>query len=203
MDENKTIAESVSICLESFVNCLGKTTSLHPREQSLVEDQFGRFSAWTANAGALAPERASMDHRLREALEAHSIVVGLLGAFNERIEVCMLHLLFALLTTFSFQTSTIRFLYFFTLRYSRITFPYYMAGKNKEFEKLITFDRNANAEQALRFLTPFHPNPQRFTKPGKVMKNRDLRVLCKTLLATLVCSINCQTGFEKLAKLKI
>jgi hypothetical protein len=33
-----------------------------------------------------------MDHRLRESDEALSMVVGLLDAFNDRIELCMLHL---------------------------------------------------------------------------------------------------------------
>lgn len=87
-----TIAGSVSICLQSFEKCLGSTTPLHPRERALIEDQFGRFSAWTANAAALAPGRASMDHRLREADEALSMVVGLLDAFNDRIQLCMLQL---------------------------------------------------------------------------------------------------------------
>jgi hypothetical protein len=122
VEEDTTIVGSVGICLRSFDKCLWKTIYLHPREQSLIEDQVGRFSAWTANAGALTPGRASMDHSLREAPEAHSMVVGLLGAFNDRIELCMLHLQFKV-TTFILLMSIIRVSCSHVLKHSSIMFP--------------------------------------------------------------------------------
>lgn len=85
----ETIAENVNLCLRSFQKCLKKSSLLHPQLQALIEDQSGRFSAWTANSGASARGRASMDHRLREAIEARSMVMELLEAFVDRIESYM------------------------------------------------------------------------------------------------------------------
>ena len=91
------IAQSAQTCLISFQQCLEQMATLHPREQSMVEDQLGRFSIWTANSGTFALGRASMDHRLREAPEVRSAVIGLLDALNDRIQHCMYSLRFYLL----------------------------------------------------------------------------------------------------------
>ena len=54
----------------------------------MVEDQFARFSTWTAGIGVFAPGRASMDYRLRRAPDVQSVVTGLLESLNYRIRTC-------------------------------------------------------------------------------------------------------------------
>jgi len=83
-----TIAALAKSCVDSFQDCLDKAALIHPREQSLVEDQLARFSLWTANIRVFSPGRASLDHRLREASEVQNIVSGLLEALNYRLQAC-------------------------------------------------------------------------------------------------------------------
>uniref|UniRef100_A0A093VD80 Serine/threonine-protein phosphatase n=2 Tax=Talaromyces marneffei PM1 TaxID=1077442 RepID=A0A093VD80_TALMA len=59
---------------------------------SRVEDQFARFSLWTANIGVFASGRASLDHRLREAQEVHEVITGLLEVLDDRIQECTSYL---------------------------------------------------------------------------------------------------------------
>ncbi|UKZ74267.1 hypothetical protein TrVFT333_001929 [Trichoderma virens FT-333] len=89
-DDNKdeTIAIRAAQCLESFQQCLQRVSSVHPREFSVVEDQMARLSTWTAGIGVFAPERASIDHRLRYAPEVQSAVTGLLESLDYRIRAC-------------------------------------------------------------------------------------------------------------------
>ena len=86
--EGPTIAEVAARCLNYFNNYFGQTASIQPRQYSLVEDQFARFSIWTSNIGAFAPGQASVDHRLKEVPEIHDVVTGLLEALNDGIEQC-------------------------------------------------------------------------------------------------------------------
>ncbi|KAH6981610.1 hypothetical protein BKA56DRAFT_731124 [Ilyonectria sp. MPI-CAGE-AT-0026] len=83
-----TVAASANECLESFQQCLLRASSIHPRELSMVEDQVARFSTWATGIGVFAPERASMDHRLRYAPEVQGVVAGLLESLNYRIRTC-------------------------------------------------------------------------------------------------------------------
>lgn len=85
-----TVAELARACLGSFQKCLDRAAEIHPRETTLVEDQIARFSVWTANSGAFAPSRASLDHRLREAPDVQDAVGGLLEAIELRAQSCAL-----------------------------------------------------------------------------------------------------------------
>lgn len=84
-----TISEKARICLLSFKECLGKMAALDPQRQSLIENEFARFSVWTSNIGVFANGRASMDHRLREAPDVQRLVLGLLDVLHGRINKCM------------------------------------------------------------------------------------------------------------------
>lgn len=86
--EQITIAGAARQCLISFGQCLQQSVSVHPRGVSLVEDQFARFSLWTSSTGVFAPNRASMDHRLREAPDIQEVVAGLLEALDDHIQNC-------------------------------------------------------------------------------------------------------------------
>ncbi|KAH7165313.1 hypothetical protein EDB81DRAFT_778963 [Dactylonectria macrodidyma] len=82
------VADQANRCLLSFQQCLLLAANIHPREYSLVEDQFARFSAWTVSTGVFAPNRASMDHRLRRAPEVQNVVTGLLELLNLHVQSC-------------------------------------------------------------------------------------------------------------------
>ncbi|KAK2754462.1 serine/threonine protein phosphatase [Colletotrichum kahawae] len=84
-----TVAELARACLGSFQKCLNKAAELHPRESTLVENQIARFSVWTASIGVFAPSRASLDHRLREALDVQDAVGGILEAIELRAQSCL------------------------------------------------------------------------------------------------------------------
>lgn len=83
-----TVGASANQCLESFQKCVLLASSIHPRELSMVEDQVANFSTWARGIGVFAPGRASMDHRLRNALEVQGVVTGLLESLDYRIQTC-------------------------------------------------------------------------------------------------------------------
>ncbi|KAJ0159680.1 hypothetical protein CTA2_9284 [Colletotrichum tanaceti] len=82
------IAASANKCLESFQECLQRASAVHARELSRVEDQIARFSTWATAMGVFAPERASMDHRLRYASDVRDVVDGLLESLSYRVRAC-------------------------------------------------------------------------------------------------------------------
>lgn len=84
-----TISEKARICLLSFETCLVQVIHLDDQSQSLIENEFARFSVWTSNIGVFATGRASMDHRLREAPDVQKLVLGLLDVLRRRIDKCM------------------------------------------------------------------------------------------------------------------
>ncbi|KAI7764031.1 hypothetical protein LZL87_006413 [Fusarium oxysporum] len=79
------ISACANDCLDSFQKCLFSAASIHPRELSMVEDQFARFSSWANGIGVFAPGSASMDHRLRYAPDVTGVVIGLLESLNYRL----------------------------------------------------------------------------------------------------------------------
>ncbi|WQF77379.1 Putative Zinc finger C2H2-type [Colletotrichum destructivum] len=82
------IAASANKCLDSFQECLQRASAVHARELSMVEDQVARFSTWATAMGVFAPERASMDHRLRYAPDVRDVVDGLLESLRYRVRAC-------------------------------------------------------------------------------------------------------------------
>ena len=90
VDESQpTIAESARQCLVAFEQCFQRSSFVHPRDVSLLEDQFARFSLWTSSTGVFAPKRASMDHRLRGVLDVQEAVMGLLEVLDDHVQTCM------------------------------------------------------------------------------------------------------------------
>ncbi|KAL4881690.1 hypothetical protein BJY04DRAFT_56397 [Aspergillus karnatakaensis] len=81
-----TIAKTAGACLQAINRCLEQSQALNQRQQSLLEDQRGRFSIWASNTGAFAPRRASLDHRLRMAPDVQRLVRGLLQALNDHLD---------------------------------------------------------------------------------------------------------------------
>ncbi|KAF6830082.1 serine/threonine protein phosphatase [Colletotrichum musicola] len=74
----------VRSCLVSLDLCLQKAAKIHPREHSMMEDQFARFCVWKDNIGVFSHGRSSLDHRLREAPEVREIIITLSETFNYR-----------------------------------------------------------------------------------------------------------------------
>ncbi|KAH7125707.1 hypothetical protein B0J11DRAFT_312300 [Dendryphion nanum] len=58
--------------------------TMHKGEEivALIQNQTGRFNIWTSNIGVFAPLRLSMDYRLRDAPEIHSLVLKLLHSLR-------------------------------------------------------------------------------------------------------------------------
>ncbi|TQN69463.1 Fatty acid oxidation complex subunit alpha [Colletotrichum shisoi] len=65
-----------------------QASAVHARELSMAEDQVARFSTWATAMGVFAPERASMDHRLRYAPDVRDVVDGLLESLSYRVRAC-------------------------------------------------------------------------------------------------------------------
>lgn len=83
-----TIASSANECLILFKECLLKAYAVDSWEMSMVEDQVARFSTWEKALGVFAPERSSMDHRLRTAPDVRNVVNGLLESLGYQIRRC-------------------------------------------------------------------------------------------------------------------
>ncbi|UNI23184.1 hypothetical protein JDV02_009018 [Purpureocillium takamizusanense] len=90
--EATTIAGAAELALSDFQRCLHLSAQLHPRESALVEDQLARFSLWMSEIGVFARERASVDHRLREAPDVRDAVIGLLETLADSVQNCSLTL---------------------------------------------------------------------------------------------------------------
>lgn len=86
--EETSLAEHARQCILSFNQCEGYAACLPPQDKAIVEDQAGRFSVWASNIGALAPARASLDYRLREAEDVRRLVMALLITLDESIQEC-------------------------------------------------------------------------------------------------------------------
>lgn len=84
------VASYVRSCLLSLELCLEKAAKIHPRELSMVEDQFARFCVWKDSMGVFSSGRGSLDHRLREAPEVREIIITISETFNYRLQDCML-----------------------------------------------------------------------------------------------------------------
>jgi len=87
--EPPSIAAAARACVIEFDRALGLASWLPPRENASVEDQIARFSLWSANTGVFAQGKLSMDYRLREVPEIHSVVTGLLDALLDQIIRCI------------------------------------------------------------------------------------------------------------------
>lgn len=63
-----------------------KSTALDPHLRSTISDIRFRFLSWAGNVGALAPEKASLDHRLREDLDILDALRSILQLLNEDLQ---------------------------------------------------------------------------------------------------------------------
>ncbi|KAF6804483.1 serine/threonine protein phosphatase [Colletotrichum sojae] len=87
-EDPSSVAGYVQSCLISLELCLQKAAKIHPRELSMVEDQFARFSVWKDSIGVFSEGRGSLDHRLREARDVREIITTLSETFNYRLQEC-------------------------------------------------------------------------------------------------------------------
>ncbi|KAF3019352.1 hypothetical protein E8E14_010724 [Neopestalotiopsis sp. 37M] len=85
----RSIAEAAHDALTEFEGCLALTLSLGPKEQALIQDQVARFSLWSSTIGVFAPDRASMDYRLRDAQDTKDLVQDLLQGLCSTLTKCM------------------------------------------------------------------------------------------------------------------
>lgn len=106
-----TISGRARRCLVSFRQCLGGMAALDPQRQTLLENEFARFSTWTSNIGVFASSHASLDHRLRRVPSIQRLVVGLLEVIHGRIEQCM-YILFCSLEGEGFLIYSTCFVFF-------------------------------------------------------------------------------------------
>ncbi|KAL4903147.1 hypothetical protein BDW74DRAFT_156725 [Aspergillus multicolor] len=84
--QDGSISECAKLCLQLFNQCLDQFYLLSPKQQSEIDDQFGRFSIWLSNIGVFAPTRGSLDYRLREAPDIQRLVRRLLRTLNDQIQ---------------------------------------------------------------------------------------------------------------------
>lgn len=85
-----SIASSYRICTQSFDQLCSLLQVPDCKFSSQIsvlalEDELGRFRVWAGNVGAHRNGRISLDHRLREASQAHKKVVDLLKDLNETL----------------------------------------------------------------------------------------------------------------------
>lgn len=86
--QEASLAEHARQCILSFDECESHAARLPPQGKAMIEDQVGRFSVWASNIGALAPARASLDYRLREAEDVRRLVMALLITLDASIQEC-------------------------------------------------------------------------------------------------------------------
>ena len=58
-------------------------------EQEWAENRLADFKLWTMGAGALAPGRASLDHRLSSRPEIHTVVINLILMLEVLVADCI------------------------------------------------------------------------------------------------------------------
>ncbi|KAF6823128.1 hypothetical protein CPLU01_11563 [Colletotrichum plurivorum] len=85
-EKHSSVAGYVRSCLFSLELCPQKAAKVHPRELSMMEDQFSRFCVWKDSIGVFSEGRSSLDHRLREAPEVREIIIALSETFNYRLQ---------------------------------------------------------------------------------------------------------------------
>ncbi|KAK0764929.1 hypothetical protein N5P37_002401 [Trichoderma harzianum] len=83
-----TISNCATRCHESFQQCLVKAASIHARELALIENQFAKFSLWTAYFQVFGSGRDSLDHRLRESFDVQDAIIGVVEALNYSVLKC-------------------------------------------------------------------------------------------------------------------
>jgi hypothetical protein len=71
-----------------------------PRATSLLEDELARFFLWTSYLKVFVEGRASLNHRLREALDVLQLVLGLLEALKHKVEDCQYYFVYQLLMAY-------------------------------------------------------------------------------------------------------
>lgn len=83
-----SISEAAELCRERFRTCLSISSAANHTTHAGVQDQFARFSMWADNIRASAPGRASLDYRLRDALELRNLISDLLGGLSATVDEC-------------------------------------------------------------------------------------------------------------------
>lgn len=86
MASPSTILDATMLCRQIF-----KSATQYPRvmDQEWAENRLADFKLWAKGAGALAPGKASLDHRLASSAETHSIILNLLVMLSMLMEDCI------------------------------------------------------------------------------------------------------------------
>lgn len=74
----QAIRERSKMCRDQFVAYLGLPT-LSQHNMTLAKEQNVRFNLWAANIGVFASNRASLDYRLKHALDIRTMALRMLG----------------------------------------------------------------------------------------------------------------------------
>lgn len=86
MSEPCTIFNAAIACRRIFRKAL---TVSRLTQEEWAENRLAEFNLWAAGAGAYATEKASMDHRLRDNQDAHTILVNLLSMLEILVQKCI------------------------------------------------------------------------------------------------------------------
>lgn len=80
------ISEEAALCLRSLQACVRCPSLMH---REWAENRLADFRLWTANIGAFARDRASLDMRLGSEYETKILVVKILTLLHGCVETCL------------------------------------------------------------------------------------------------------------------
>jgi hypothetical protein len=85
-----SIKAGAKACQTLFTSLLSRLSKVDdaPLPATGLQDEFGRFSLWTATMAVFAPDQACLDFRLKDVPEAGQLFVKHIGILTTRIEQC-------------------------------------------------------------------------------------------------------------------
>ncbi|KAL2798680.1 hypothetical protein BJX66DRAFT_21618 [Aspergillus keveii] len=86
MSEFATIFDAATACRYIFRTAIATPRLMH---QEWAENRLADFNLWASSAGAFTTGKASLDYRLRENLDAHTILINLLSMLRILVQRCI------------------------------------------------------------------------------------------------------------------
>ncbi|KAL3447097.1 hypothetical protein BJX65DRAFT_104514 [Aspergillus insuetus] len=86
MSEFATIFDAATACRYIFRTAIATPRLMH---QEWAENRLADFNLWASSAGASTTGKASLDYRLRENLDAHTILINLLSMLRILVQRCI------------------------------------------------------------------------------------------------------------------
>lgn len=74
------------MCRQTFENCRDVPKL---KDDEWAENRLADFNLWASGIGALAPHRASLDHRLALRPDVRNVIKGLLQILHTELEECI------------------------------------------------------------------------------------------------------------------